>query len=68
MFCCRGGYGFFDQIGDGLVSLVGPPAGHDHPEKSERGDIHDRESLPHRLGKAPKTTAAAKWDITRRRF
>ena len=39
----------FDQICDGLLSLVGPPAGHGHHEESKRGDIHDRGSLHQRL-------------------
>ena len=44
---------FFDQIGDGRVGLVGPPAGHRHHEESNHGDIHDRGSLYHRLNIAP---------------
>ena len=55
---------FFDQIGDGLVSLVGPPASHSHHEESERGDIHDRGSLHHPLDSAPETTSVEKWDST----
>ena len=39
----------FNQIRDGLLLLVGPPAGHGHHEESNRGDIHDRGSLHQRL-------------------
>jgi len=44
----------FDQVGDGLLPLVGPPARHDHHEESNRGDIHDRGSLHDRLNIAPR--------------
>ena len=40
---------FLDQIPNGLLPLVGPPAGHGHHEESNRGDIHDRGSLHQRL-------------------
>jgi hypothetical protein len=39
----------FNQIRDGLLLLVGSPAGHGHHEESNRGDIHDRRSLHQRL-------------------
>ena len=39
---------FLDQVGHGLLPLVGPPASHCHHEESNRGDIHDRGSLYHR--------------------
>ena len=40
---------FFDQIGDGRLPLVGPPAGHGHHEQTNRRDIHDRGSLRDRV-------------------
>jgi hypothetical protein len=40
---------FFDQIGDRLLPLVSPPAGHRHHEESDCGDIHDCGSLHYRL-------------------
>jgi len=36
---------FLNQIRDARLPLVGPPAGHGHHEKPNRGDIHDRRSL-----------------------
>jgi hypothetical protein len=55
---------FFDQIGNRLLPLVGPPAGHRHHEESNRSDIHDRGSLHYRLHGAPESTSAEKWDTT----
>ncbi len=51
---------FFDQIGNRLLPLVGPPAGHRHHEESNRSDIHDRGSLHYRLHGAPESTSAEK--------
>ena len=53
----------FDQIRDGLLLLVGPPAGHRHDEESKRSNIHDRGSLHQRL-KSLSDASAEKWDTT----
>jgi hypothetical protein len=46
---------FFDQIGNRLLPLVGPLAGHRHHEESNRSDIHDRGSLHYRLHGTPES-------------
>jgi hypothetical protein len=55
---------FFDQMGNRLLPLVGPPAGHRYHEESNRSDIHDRRSPPYRLHGAPRIASAEKWDPT----
>ena len=57
-------WGYTRQIRDGLLLLVGPPAGHGHHEESNRSDIHDGGSLPHPLNVELGTTSAEKWDTT----
>ena len=37
----------FDEIRDGLLSLVGPPGNRGHQHESKPNDIHDRGSLHH---------------------
>src|SRR4051812_18253461 len=53
----------FNQIRDGLLLLVGPPAGHGHHEESNRHDIHDRGSYISASGLVSEASAK-KWDTT----
>src|SRR4051812_48687400 len=53
----------FNQIREGLLPLVSPPAGHGHHEKANCDDIHDRGSLPHPLND-DEMPSAGKWDTT----
>ena len=55
---------FLNQIRDGRLPLVGPPAGHGYHEESNRSDIHDGGSLPHPLNVELGTASAEKWDTT----
>jgi hypothetical protein len=55
----------FEQEGDCVLSLVGPPASHGHHEESKHGDVHDRGSLHYRLNGARESTSAEQWDTTR---
>jgi hypothetical protein len=55
---------FFDQMGNRLLPLVGPPAGHRYHEESNRSDILDRRSPPYRLHGAPRIAWAEKSDTT----
>ena len=55
---------FLNQIHDGRLPPVGPPAGHGHHEESNRSDIHDGGSLPHPLNLERGTASAEKWDTS----
>ena len=57
---------FFDQIGNRLLPLVGPPAGHRHHEKSNRSDIHNRGSLHYRLYGTPESPRLRSGTLRRR--
>jgi len=55
---------FLNQIRDGRLLPVGPPAGHGHHEESNHSHIHDGGSLPHPLNVELGTALAEKWDTT----
>src|SRR5437667_12177104 len=54
----------FDQIRDGVLPLVRPPAGHGDHKKAEHGNVQDRGSLHYRLSVTLETTSAVKWDTS----
>ena len=55
----------FNQIREGRLPLVGPPAGHRHHEKSNRSDIHNRGSRHYRLYGTPESIAdARRWLVS----
>jgi hypothetical protein len=54
----------FEQEGDCVLSLVGPPASHGHHEESKHRDVHDRGSPHYRLNGARESTSAEQRDTT----